>query len=278
MISIDRLTFTYRGSDAPALKDVTLAIEPGDFVGVIGASGAGKSSLVSAINGLIPHYLRGDFYGSVTVCGLDTVDSSLTDISHHVGTMFQDTESQFVATCVEDEVLYGLENFGIPAAVAYPRVAEALELLGIAGLRNRDIMALSGGQKQKVALASVIALRPQILLLDEPTGELDPRSTQQVFDILERLNREYGITIVVVEQKLTVLAQHAHTLVLLDGGAIRAAGPTAEVLQQGDLLEELGLVRAGVAEFSSHLMSAGLVGTIATTVDAAEAQVRSLLW
>lgn len=277
MISIRNLTFTYHGSHTPALKDVSLEIAQGDFVGIIGASGAGKSSLLSAMNGLIPHYLRGDYYGHVSVCGLDTVETSLTDISHHVGTMFQDTESQFVATCVEDEVLYGLENFGVPRDEIEERVSQALAELGISGLRGRDIGGLSGGQKQKVALASLLALRPGILLLDEPTGELDPRSTQQVFAILERLNREHGITVVVVEQKLTVLARHARTLALLDHGALRASGPTGEVLGEGALLDELGLVRAGVAELSSRLMDAGLARHIATDVDDAESQVRRAL-
>ncbi|MGV8084188.1 MAG: energy-coupling factor ABC transporter ATP-binding protein [Coriobacteriia bacterium] len=277
IISIDKLTFTYRGSAEPALRDIDLRIEPGDFVGIIGASGAGKSTLLSAINGLIPHYLRGDFYGAVTVGGLDTFDATLTAISHTVGTMFQDTESQFVATCVEDEVLYGLENFGVPREEIPGRVAEALDLLGISALRERDIEDLSGGQKQKVALASVIALRPQVLLLDEPTGELDPASTHQVFALLDRLNREYGITVVVVEQKLPVLARHARTLALLDRGRLRAIGPAEEVLREGDLLGELGLERSGVAEFSALLLEAGLADKIATSVDEAESQVRRAL-
>lgn len=277
IISIDKLTFTYRGSAEPALRDIELNIAEGDFVGVIGASGAGKSTLLSAINGLIPHYLRGDFYGAVSVGGLDTFEASLTEISHAVGTMFQDTESQFVATCVEDEVLYGLENFGVPRAEIPGRVTEALDLLGISALRERDIEGLSGGQKQKVALASVIALRPRVLLLDEPTGELDPASTQQVFELLERLNREHGITIVVVEQKLSVLARHARTLALLDRGRLRASGRAEEVLREGELLAELGLARSGVAEFSARLLEAGLAEKIATSVDEAESQVRSIL-
>lgn len=277
MIAIDNLTFTYRGSDRPSLVGINLQVAEGDFVGVIGASGAGKSSLIAAMNGLIPHHLRGDYYGHVRVRGLDTVDATLTDVSRLVGTMFQDTESQFVATCVEDEVLYGLENFGVPREEIEERVAGALALLGISDLRRRDIAGLSGGQKQKVALASVIALRPRVLLLDEPTGELDPGSTRDVFELLERLNRELGITVVVVEQKLGVLVQHARTLALLDGGTLRAFGPTREVLARGGLLDELGLGRPPVTVFSAHLVAAGLADDLAISVDEAEAQARSVL-
>ena len=174
MIEIKDLSFKYRGQEGFALRDVSLTVPDGAFVGIIGAAGSGKTTLTCALNGIIPHCYPGDFYGSVRVEGHDTVDTSLTDLSQLVGSVCQDIDSQMVATVVEDEMLFGLENFGVPKDEIEARLSEALALMGIEDLRHRTIEGLSGGQKQKVALASIIALRPQVLVLDEPTAELDP--------------------------------------------------------------------------------------------------------
>ncbi|HPF88905.1 MAG TPA: ABC transporter ATP-binding protein, partial [Candidatus Limiplasma sp.] len=160
MISIDELTFRYDGGAGDALKSVTLHIDRGGFVGIIGPSGAGKTTLLCAVNGIIPHHFKGDYYGAVTVDGRDTFAVSLTDLSLTVGTVFQDVESQLISAVVEDELYYGLENFGIPKAEADRRVDTVLRQIGIESLRRRAISSLSGGQKQKVAIAAVLSLRP----------------------------------------------------------------------------------------------------------------------
>ena len=206
MIEIRDFTFQYRESERPAVSGISLAIPDGAFVGITGAAGSGKSTLTYALNGIIPHCYPGDFYGSVTVDGLDTCDVALTDVSRLVGSVCQDVDSQFVTSVVEDEVLYGLENFGVPKGEIEGRVAQALDDMGIADLRDRMIATLSGGQKQKVAIASVQALNPRVLVLDEPTAELDPASSQAVFDLLARYAREHGTTVVVVEQKIALLS------------------------------------------------------------------------
>ena len=159
-------------------------------MGITGAAGSGKSTLTYAFNGIIPHCYPGDFYGSVIIDGLDTCEASLTDISRLVGSVCQDVDSQMVSSVVEDEVLYGLENFGVPKDQVEGRIAEALEAMGISDLRHRGIAELSGGQKQKVAVASVIALKPCVLVLDEPTAELDPASSLAVFELLARYARK----------------------------------------------------------------------------------------
>lgn len=166
MIEIRGLSFRYAGESRDALHNIDMTVEDGDFIGVTGPSGAGKTTLTQALSGLVPHRRAGDFFGSVTVNGVDTVDSSLTALALHVGSVFQDIDSQMVAGQVEDEILFGLENFGVDRAEIPRRIDEALDDVGIAPLRHRAIDSLSGGQKQKVAIAAILALRPKILVLD----------------------------------------------------------------------------------------------------------------
>ena len=241
MIEIRDFSFRYREGREPAVRDVSLSIPDGCFVGVTGPAGSGKSTLTYAVNGIIPHCYPGDFYGSVTVDGLDTVEASLTDVSRLVGSVCQDIDSQMVNAVVEDEILYGLENFAVPRDEIPARVDEALSSMGIADLRDRTIDSLSGGQKQKVAVASVIALKPRVLVLDEPTAELDPASSVAVFELLARYAREHGTTVIVVEQKIALLSDYADLLVIVDDGAIRYAGAPDEVLAHSEELLALGV-------------------------------------
>jgi energy-coupling factor transport system ATP-binding protein len=241
MIEIRNFTFTYRESDEPVVRDINLSIPAGSFVGITGAAGSGKSTLTYAMNGIIPHCYPGDFFGSVTVDGLDTCETSLTDISQIVGSVCQDIDSQIVTSIVEDEMLYGLENFGVPHDEIDRRVEEALNDMGIADLRDRVIASLSGGQKQKVAIASILALKPKVLMLDEPTAELDPASSLQVFHLLARYAREHGTTVVVVEQKIALVSEFADMLVIVDNGTIRFADTPANVLAHSDELLEIGV-------------------------------------
>lgn len=241
MIEISNLTFRYREGAEPTVRDINLSIPDGTFVGITGAAGSGKSTLTYAINGIIPHCYPGDFYGSVTVDGLDTCEVSLTDISRLVGSVCQDIDSQMVSSVVEDEILYGLENFGVPKDQIEGRIQEALDAMGIADLRDRSIAGLSGGQKQKVAVASVIALKPRVLVLDEPTAELDPASSVGVFRLLRSYARNFGTTVIVVEQKIALLSEFADQLLIVDDGAIVFRGTPPEVLAHSDELLEIGV-------------------------------------
>ena len=278
MIVFQDLSFTYKGEKKPALQEICLTIPDGGFLGVIGPAGAGKTTLARAVSGMIPHHYTGDYYGSITVNGLDTVETSLDEISRLVGMVFQDVDSQIISPMVEDEMLYGLENFGVPREEITGRVAEALEKVGIAELRERTIGSLSGGQRQKVAIASILALKPQILVLDEPTGELDPRSSRQVFSLLKELNDEQGITIILIEQKIMLLCEFARQLAVLSGGKIVFQGDTREVLSHSEELQALGVNCPRVMTLSRILSDrTGEAQPVCINIDEAEAVIRRLI-
>jgi energy-coupling factor transport system ATP-binding protein len=275
MISVGGLGFRYSGGERLALNDISLDIPDGDFLGIIGASGAGKSTFTFALSGVVPHRCRGDFYGSVTVDGMDTASCGLQEISRRVGCVFQDIEGQLLASVVEDEILFGLENFGVPHCEIEQRMEYALETAGISHLRPRTITSLSGGQKQKVAIASIIALRPAVIVLDEPTGELDPQSSRRVFETLRDLNERYGVTIIVVEQKIMMLCEFARRLAVMEGGRVAVEGSVREVLREGERLEAAGVNIPRVATLSRKLHERGLYdGPTPVSLEEAEAMVR----
>ncbi len=259
MIEIKELTFKYSGSKKNALENVSLTIEKGDFVGLIGESGAGKTTLCSCINGLIPHHYTGDFYGSVKIQGTDTFDIEPGKLALKVGSVFQDVDSQLVSFFVEDEILFGLENFGIPKDQIEQRITAALESLEIQELRHREISTLSGGQKQKVAIAAILALEPDILVLDEPTGELDPASSVQIFKLLQKLNKEKGITIVVAEQKIMLLCEYVKKLIVLEKGTLIHYGEIRSTLTHQKEMEEAGINCPRVLTLTSRMAEEGLV-------------------
>ena len=241
MIEVKNLSFTYKEGSAPTVRDVSLSIPDGQFVGVTGAAGSGKSTLTYAFNGIIPHCYPGDFYGSVLIDGKDTVETSLTDISRMVGSVCQDIDSQIVSSVVEDEMLYGLENFGVPASEIESRMDEALDAMGISDLKYCNIASLSGGQKQKVAVAAILALRPRVLVLDEPTAELDPASSHAVFALLRDYASKRGITVIVIEQKIALMSEFADRLIIVKDGGILLDGTPAEVLENAELLQAEGI-------------------------------------
>ena len=232
MIKIKDFTFHYSGAEKPALKDINLEIEDGEFVLVTGPSAGGKSSLCRCINGLIPHFYGGKVAGRVEVQGLDTAKHSPRELATKAGMIFQDPENQLVTQDVEREIAFGLENLAFPRDLIARRIEESLYTIGIADLRQRPLHELSGGEKQKVAIASVLALHPEVLMLDEPTSELDPKSAEEVLSIAQRLNDELGITVILIEHRLDRVIQHADRLMVLDGGEIVVDGKTRDVLHR----------------------------------------------
>ncbi|MBR4790418.1 MAG: ABC transporter ATP-binding protein [Treponema sp.] len=258
MIEIQELTFKYSNSKKNALENITLNIEKGDFIGIIGESGAGKTTFCSCLNGLIPHHYTGDFYGSVKVEGQDTFEIKPDKLALKVGSVFQDIESQIVSYFVEDEILFGLENFGVPADQINARITEALEALDITDLRHREINTLSGGQKQKVVFASILALQPDYLILDEPTGELDPASSLQIFKLLKKLNEEKGITIIIAEQKIMLLCEFVKKLIVLEKGTVVHYGEIRNTLTHQKEMEEAGINCPRVLTLTGKMMDEGL--------------------
>jgi len=244
LIRIEDLTFYYSGTTRPSLKDVNLKIDDGEFVLITGPSGGGKSSLCRCLNGLIPHFYGGVIAGRVDIEGMDTLKHSTKEIATRVGMVFQDPENQLISMDVEREIAFGLENLAFPRDLIAKRIEESLDTLGIADLRHRQIHELSGGEKQKVAIASVLALHPSILVLDEPTSELDPKSAEEVLSVVTRLNDELGLTVVVVEHRLDRALQYADRLIVLDEGMIALDGKVRDIMN--NYYKELTRIGIGV--------------------------------
>lgn len=250
-----------------ALHNITLRIQLGEFVGIIGPSGAGKTTLASLISGAIPHHYSGDLQGSVRIMGEDTTALSLTDIACVVGAIMQDIDAQMVAASVEDELLFGLENFGIAHEDIPSRINQALLTVGISSLRHRDLDTLSGGQKQKVAIAALLALQPQVMVLDEPTCALDPVSSRAIFSILHDLNRDYGITIIVIEQKVALLTEFCQRLLVLARGELVLDAPVSEALEQQSLLENIGINYPRSTHLVKQLQEESIIASSALPVN-----------
>lgn len=240
MIRFDRVTYRYPGAKAPILRDVSLEIGEGEFALVIGASGAGKSTLLRCINGLVPHFYGGVLEGTVRVAGRDPVQAGPAAMSRLVGFVFQNPEAQFVVDTVEAELAFAMENHNLPPAAMRKRIEEVLDQLGIAHLRERRISTLSGGEKQRVAIAAVLTLQPQVLVLDEPTSQLDPQAAEEVLTALQKLNADLGLTIVLSEHRLERVLQYADRLIYLPGGGqAPLQGAPQEILAQIDLAPPL---------------------------------------
>lgn len=281
IIEMECVSFSYgtAADSAYALKDIDLSVEEGTFVGLIGPSGAGKSTLASAITGAIPHHYQGHLFGSTLVAGLDTCEVSLTDIAKVVGSVLQDIDAQMVASVVEDELLFGLENFGIDHREIEGRIASALGAVGIADLRHREIATLSGGQKQKVAIAAILAMKPRVIVMDEPTSALDPASARDVFEVLQRAKELTGMTVILIEQTVALLAEYCDRVVVIDQGRIALDGTPTDVFSHGETLRAIGVDTPRTVRISNSLAEAGLApnDSPALTLDDAESLVAGIL-
>jgi energy-coupling factor transporter ATP-binding protein EcfA2 len=241
VIEAKDLSFSYPGK--AVLRGITLSIGKGDFVGITGSTGSGKTTLAYCFNGLIPNSIRGRFSGSVSVCGLDTRKSKISQLARSVGFVFQDPDWQLFSLSVKEEVSFGLKNLGM--GDIDKRVRESLGMVGLEGYEHTEPHKLSHGQKQNLCIASVLAMEPEVIILDEPTSSLDYRSTINIYGILERLNKE-GKTVIVIEHNTDLLAEHADSVILLDDGRIARSGPVKEVLSDRKLLGRLGIKVPGV--------------------------------
>jgi len=220
MIQIQDVNYSYPKSLSPALQDVTLQVEAGQFVLLAGSSGSGKTTLLRCLNGLVPHFSGGTISGHVSVSDIDAFEAGPRILSQHVGFVAQNPEGHALLDKVEPEIAFALENAAVPAQEMRVRVEEVLDLLDLTLLRERAITSLSGGERQRVAIASVLALRPQVLLLDEPTSQLDPKSAEDVLRSLVRLNEDLGLTIILAEHRLERVLRYADRLVFMENGRI----------------------------------------------------------
>ncbi|OKK08141.1 hypothetical protein AMK26_03705 [Streptomyces sp. CB03234] len=231
MIRFENVTVTYADAGAPTLVGVDLAVPEGELVLLVGPSGVGKSTLLNAVSGLVPHFTGGTLRGRVTVDGRDTRTHKPRELADVVGTVGQDPLAHFVTDTVEDELAYGMESLGLAPEVMRRRVEETLDLLGLASLRDRPIATLSGGQRQRVAIGSVLTPHPKVLVLDEPTSALDPAAAEEVLAVLQRLVHDLGTTVLMAEHRLERVVQYADQVALLGApGAPVVLGPPAEVM------------------------------------------------
>lgn len=226
MIRFENVSVTYDGASHPTVDGIHLHVPEGELMLLAGPSGVGKSTLLGAVSGLVPHFTGGTLAGRVTVAGRDTRTHKPRELADVVGTVGQDPLAHFVTDTVEDELAYGMESLGLTPPVMRRRVEETLDLLGLADLRDRPISTLSGGQQQRVAIGSVLTPHPQVLVLDEPTSALDPAAAEEVLSVLQRLVHDLGTTVLMAEHRLERVIQYADQVALLPGpGAPLTVGP-----------------------------------------------------
>ena len=229
-IEIDHLTYSYPGAAHPALQDITVCVEQGDFLAIVGNNGCGKSTFCKALNGLIPQFISGDFSGRVLACGLDTRTSDVGALARKVGYVYQDFENQIIRPTVLDDASYACQNYAMPDYKE--RGMAALEQCGLRGRESDFIWQLSGGQTHLLALAGALSLQPDVLILDEPIAQLDPAHADRIYGVLRELNERYGKTIIVIEHHTEYIADFCKHVMLLKEGRVQWMLPTGEALQR----------------------------------------------
>ena len=272
MIRTEKILFKYESTSRPVLRDISLKIEEGEYVTIMGANGCGKTTLIRHLNGLLTPWS-----GSVTVDGLSTSEpGALSEIRQRVGMVFQNPDSQIVGMSVEEDVAFGPGNIGLPPHEIRERVHNALERVGIGGLLKRNPHTLSSGEKQLLAIAGALAMRPRYLVLDEPTAYLDPSMTRQVLDVVRRLHNE-GITVIHVTHDMDEIVGSQRVVVMNEGRIILDDSPT-RVFNRVDILRPLGLGIPKVTELMRHLWRMGTdVRPDILTIDEACEEILSLL-
>jgi energy-coupling factor transport system ATP-binding protein len=236
MITFESVTITYPDATEPVVRDLTMHLDEGELVLVVGRTGSGKSTILRAINGLVPHFTGGTLHGRVSVDGRDTAKYPPRELADLVGLVPQDPMSSFVTDTVEDELAYGMECLGLPADVMRRRVEETLDLLGLADVRNRALRTLSAGQRQRVAIGAALAAHPRVLVLDEPTSALDPGAAEEVLAAIHRLVHDLNVTVVMAEHRLERVIQYADRIVVVPGGGEPVVvGSPAEIMRMAPI-------------------------------------------
>jgi energy-coupling factor transport system ATP-binding protein len=248
VIDVQNFTYSYP-AHAPALQEINFQASKGEMLGIIGPNGAGKSTLCKALNGLVPHFYGGAIAGTVSVAGMDTMKHTVAQLSLKVGLVFQDPSNQFsgVSTRVDEEVAFGMSMMGYSREDMKSRTDEVLRIVGLEKLGSRSPYELSGGQQQRLAIATVLAVRPEIIVLDEPTAQLDPIGKTEVLQTMRKLNKQ-GYTIIVAEHEIEALATFSDRLILLNEGCMVALGDTRSILTEVRKLKEVGIDPPSVTE------------------------------
>ena len=275
MIKFNDFSFYYPDSVMPSLDKINVRIDEGEFLVITGPSGGGKSTFLRAINGLIPNFYGGKISGDVLVQGKNASETPTNEMSETVGMVFQDPENQLISNQVEREIAFGMENLCFSQELMRKRIEEALDAVNISRLRNRTTSELSGGQKQKVAIASALAMHPSILLLDEPTSELDPRSAEEVLNVIEKINDELGLTVLLVEHRLERVIHHVDRMLMIDSGKLIYDGSPRKIKSAHIENWKVGL--PPVTRLSLHFKDKIVNNGIPLTVKEARLALKSVL-
>jgi len=275
---IENLSFKYADTKKYALRNINLEVKKGEFVAIMGPTGAGKSTLTLTFNGIIPQVFEGKIKGKVEVCGLDTQEHSITELSAKVGLVLQNPETQLFCADVESEIAFGPENLKVPRDEIGRRIRESLKITRLEGLEKRPPFSLSGGQKQRLAIASILSMKPEIIVLDEPTSNLDPIGTREVFETVKKLKFEYGATIILVSHKSEFIAEYADRVVVLDNGKIIMNDVPSKIFSKKSILDRSFIRPPQVSEIAYYLMEKGVpLEKIPTTLDEAVEVFEKLL-
>lgn len=268
LIKIEDLTFTYPGAEAPILKHISLEVQKGDFLAIIGSNGCGKSTLCKTLNGLIPHFIAGDFEGTVEVAGLNTLNEEIGTLSQKVGYVYQDFENQIVRPTVLDDTSFACLNYAMEDYEQ--RAKQALELIGLGQKEQAYVWQLSGGQKHLLALAGVMALQPEVIVLDEPIAQLDPWHAKQTYEVLKYLNQVHHKTIIVIEHHTEFIADYCKHVIMMNKGEVVWKLPTREALTRVEELESCDIFPPQITLAAKKLKEKGFVtneGLLPTTLE-----------
>mgnify|MGYP001460488574 FL=1 len=269
VIKVENLTVQYLGEENNALDGVSLEIEKGEFVALLGAHGAGKTTLCHSLNGLVPNMISADMYGAIEVLGEIPPKIPVRQLATKVGSIFDNPEFQMSQLTVFEEVALGLQNLGVEKSTIEKNISESLKLVGLEGFEDRSPFEISGGQQQRLAMASALAMKPEILILDEPTSNLDPIGKEEVFSVTRKLNQEEGMTVIIAEHEVEVIADFADKLVLLEEGRINEIGTPQEIFPKFvDNQENVGVRVPQVTELASKKPE--LFESIPVTLDEAQ--------
>jgi energy-coupling factor transporter ATP-binding protein EcfA2 len=276
VIEVKNLKFTYAGSDKPAIKNINFSIDQGEFIVITGPSGCGKTTLVRCFNSLIPSFYRGEISGKISVLGLDASTSSTSTLAKKVGFVFQNPENQLFSLSVERDVAFGPENLGLKRDETRQRVEWAMNIAGIENLKETAPYELSGGQQQRAAIACVLAMKPEIIVLDEPTSFLDPLSSYQILEAIADLRKEIGITIILIEHRLDLVSKYADRIMIMDDGQIVLEGPPSSVYSEEAKLLGVGIPKVSML-FNLLRKDGYNLGETPVTIEEASQKIRKCL-
>lgn len=271
IIEFKDVSFWYGDTEeSPAIKDINLTINEGDYVALLGLNGSGKTTFQLCINGVVPNSIVGEFVGEVIVDGHDTFETPVGEMAKTVGMVFDNPEYQLSQMSVAEEIALGMESLGYTYDEMKKTIPEMLKIVDLEGLEERSPFGLSGGQQQRLSIASALAMHPKIVVMDEPTSNVDPIGKEEIFSVAYELNRERNMTVIMAEHEVEVMAQYANMVVVMDKGEILLNGTPQEVFSNVELIQDLGLRMPQVAEYGYYLEQKGLIdlgGVYPVTLD-----------